>query len=165
MMKWDSIYKWMICFEKMQWKSCQWCDIRTVHLHGCYQMRAVCYKFTVALMGTATMNAMYYISVFLLLPMDILCSRCIWSRSRNKLGTRTSMCKIGICDMMAHVRSITCKIWFWIRHKFNVNKNPTDATVCRYLFTAKLRSPDQTKLEGSSGTSSMTCTRGCGYSF
>ena len=27
------------------------------------------------------------------------------------------------------------------------------------------RSPDQTMLEGSSGTSSMTCTRGCGYSF
>ena len=23
--------------------------------------------------------------------------------------------------------------------KVNVNKNPTDATVCRYLFTAKLR--------------------------
>jgi len=52
--------------------------------------------------------------------------------------------------------------------KFNVNKNPTDATVCRYLFTAKLLyigSPDQTMLEGSSGTSSMTCTGGCGYSF
>jgi len=82
----------------------------------------------------------------------------------------------------------------------NVNKNPTDATVCRYLFTAKLfymfrvsqhpssgvlktvpaasgtghttctatplqRGPDQTMLEGSSGTSSMTCTGGCGYSF
>jgi len=80
-----------------------------------------------------------------------------------------------------------------------VNKNPTDATVCRYLFTAKLlymfqvsqhpssgvlktvaaasgtgrnigtatslQSPDQTMLEGSSGTSSMTCTGGCGYSF
>jgi len=65
----------------------------------------------------------------------------------------------------------------------NVNKNPTDATVCRYLFTAKLLymfrvsqhpssgvlktvlRPDQTTLEGSSGTSSMTCTGGCGYSF
>jgi len=73
-----------------------------------------------------------------------------------------------------------------------VNKNPTDATVCRYLFTAKLlymfrvsqhpssgvlktvtaasgtgqdSCPDQTMLEGSSGTSSMTCTGGCGYSF
>jgi len=88
-----------------------------------------------------------------------------------------------------------------------VNKNPTDATVCRYLFTAKLlymfrvsqhpssgvlktvtaasgtghttgaatglcestglaqTSPDQTTLEGSSCTSIMTCTGGCGYSF
>jgi len=85
-----------------------------------------------------------------------------------------------------------------------VNKNPTDTTVCRYLFTAKLLymfrvsqnpssgvlktvpaasgtghnigaatslqrgligSPDQTTLEGSSGTRSMTCTGGCGYSF
>jgi len=26
-------------------------------------------------------------------------------------------------------------------------------------------SPDQTMLEGSSGTSGMTCTGGCGYSF
>ena len=26
-------------------------------------------------------------------------------------------------------------------------------------------SPDQTTLDGSSGTSSMTCTGGCGYSF
>jgi len=25
-----------------------------------------------------------------------------------------------------------------IEIKYNVNKNPTDATVCRYLFTAKL---------------------------
>ena len=62
-----------------------------------------------------------------------------------------------------------------------VNKNPTDATVYRYLFTAKLlyrfrvsqhwsglacasrvrlaqASPDQTTLEGSSCTSSMTYT-------
>jgi len=78
-----------------------------------------------------------------------------------------------------------------------VNKNPTDATVCRYLFTAKLlymfrvsqhpssgvlktvpaacgtghttctATPltDQTTFEGSRGTSSMTCTTGCGYSF
>ena len=87
--------------------------------------------------------------------------------------------------------------------QFSVNKNPTDATVCRYLFTAKspymfrvsqhqpsgvlktvpaasgtghntgaatplqrgLIGPDQTTLEGSSGTSNMTCTGGCGYSF
>jgi len=84
----------------------------------------------------------------------------------------------------------------------NVNKNPTDATVCRYLLTAKLLymfrvsqhpssgvlktvpaasdtghttctatslqrdlRPDQTTLEGSSGTSSMTCIGGCEYSF
>ena len=87
----------------------------------------------------------------------------------------------------------------------NVNKNPTDAAVCRYLFTAKLlhmfrvsqhpssgvlktvpaasvtghttctatplqrgligTGPDQTTLEGSSGTSSMACNGGCGYSF
>jgi len=81
----------------------------------------------------------------------------------------------------------------------NLNTNPTGATVCRYLFTAKLlylfrvsqhpssgvlktvpaasgtghttctatplQRPDQTTLEGSSRTSSMTCTGGCGYSF
>jgi len=29
----------------------------------------------------------------------------------------------------------------------------------------ELLRPDQTTLEGSSGTSSMTCTGGCGYSF
>jgi len=80
-----------------------------------------------------------------------------------------------------------------------VNKNPIDATVCRYLFTAKLlymfwvsqhpssgvlktvtaasgtghntgaatslQHPYQATLEGSSGTSIMTCTGGCGYSF
>jgi len=65
-----------------------------------------------------------------------------------------------------------------------------DATVCRYLFTAKSvymfrvsqhpssgvlktvttasgsqTSPDQATLEGSSCTSIMTCTGGCGYSF
>jgi len=81
----------------------------------------------------------------------------------------------------------------------SVNKNPTDATICRYLFTAKLlymfrvsqhpssgvlktvpaasgtghttctAAPLQRgligTLEGSSGTSSMTYTGGCGYSF
>ena len=82
----------------------------------------------------------------------------------------------------------------------NVIKNPTYATVCRYLFTAKLlymfrvsqhpssgviktvtaasgtghttcnAAPLQrgligTTLEGSSGTNSMTCTGGYGYSF
>jgi len=64
-----------------------------------------------------------------------------------------------------------------------MNKNPTDATICRYLFTAKIlymfrvsQHPssgilkivprlDQTTFEGSSGTSSMVCTGGCGYSF
>jgi len=69
-----------------------------------------------------------------------------------------------------------------------------DATVCRYLFTAKSlymfrvsqhpssgvlktvtatsgtttslqRGPDQATLEGSSCTDIMTCTGGCGYSF
>ena len=58
---------------------------------------------------------------------------------------------------------------------FNVNKNPTDATVCRYLFTAKLhymfrvsQHPSSGVLKtvpAASGTSSMTCTGGCGYSF
>jgi len=88
-----------------------------------------------------------------------------------------------------------------------VNKNPTDATACRYLFIAKLlymfrvsqhpssgvlktvtatsgtghttgaATPLQRGLIGtglcescglaqtSGGTSSMTCTGGCGYSF
>jgi len=49
-----------------------------------------------------------------------------------------------------------------------VNKNPTDATVCRYLFTAKLlymfrasQHPSSGVLKTvptASGTSSMTCT-------
>jgi len=57
----------------------------------------------------------------------------------------------------------------------NVNKNPTDATVCRYLFTAKLlymfrvsQHPSSGVLKtvpAVSGTSSMTCTGDCGYSF
>ena len=73
-----------------------------------------------------------------------------------------------------------------------MNKNSTDATVCRYLFTAKLlymfrvsqypssgvlktvttasgtghNTGTATPLQhGLSGTSSMTCTGGCGYSF
>lgn len=104
--------------RKLQCNSCQWYDVRTVHLHGTYQIQVVCYIFTMAVMGTATMNATYNCSVFLLLPMDIVCSWCVWSTSRHKLGSRPSMWGIGTCDMMAHVSSITCKIWFWIRHKF-----------------------------------------------
>jgi len=56
-----------------------------------------------------------------------------------------------------------------------VNKNPTDATVCRYLFTAKLlymlrvsQHPSSGVLKtepAASGTSSMACTGGCVYSF
>ena len=84
----------------------------------------------------------------------------------------------------------------WLTVKSYVDKNPTDATVCRYLFTAKLlymfrvsQHPSsgvlktvpaasgtghttctatplqQTTLEGSRGTSIMTCTGGCGYNF
>ena len=59
--------------------------------------------------------------------------------------------------------------------QYNVNKNPTDATVCRYLFTAKLlymfrvsQHPSSGVLNtvpAASGTSSMTCTGGCGYSI
>jgi len=79
-----------------------------------------------------------------------------------------------------------------------LTKIQPDATVCRYLFTAKSlymfrvsphpssgvlktvtatsgtvllfvrlaqTSPDQATLEGSSCTSIMTCTEGCGYRF
>ena len=59
--------------------------------------------------------------------------------------------------------------------KNNVNKNPADATVCRYLFTAKLlymirvsQHPSSGVLKtvlAASGTSSMTCTGDCEYSF
>jgi hypothetical protein len=101
---------------KLQWNCCQWKYIRTVHLHGCYQMQAVCYKFTMVVMGTDTMNAMYSCSVFLLLPMEIVCSGYVLSRCRHKLHIWTSIWGIVICDLMAHVPSITCKIWFWIRH-------------------------------------------------
>ena len=51
---------------------------------------------------------------------------------------------------------------------FNVNKNPTDATVCRYLFTAKLlymfwvsQHPSSGVLKtvpAASGTGHTTCT-------
>ena len=51
---------------------------------------------------------------------------------------------------------------------FNVNKNPTDATVCRYLFTAKLlymfrvsQHPSSEVLKtvpAASGTGHTTCT-------
>jgi len=101
--------------------------------------------------------------------------------------------------------NINCVLIFSATFVRNVNKNATDATVCRYLFTAKLlymfrvsqhplsgvlktvpaasgtghtictstplqrgpigTGPDQTSLERSSGTNSMTCTGGCGYSF
>ena len=37
--------------------------------------------------------------------------------------------------------------------------------VCASRTRLSQTSPDQTTLEGSSGTSSMTCTGGCGYSF
>ena len=56
-----------------------------------------------------------------------------------------------------------------------VNKNPTYVTLCRYLFTAKLlyifrvsQHPSSGVLKtapAASGTSSMTCTGGCGCSF
>jgi len=52
--------------------------------------------------------------------------------------------------------------------KFSVNKNPTDATVCRYLFTAKLlymfwvsQHPSSgilNTLTAASGTGHTTCT-------
>jgi len=58
---------------------------------------------------------------------------------------------------------------------FNVNKNPTDATACRYLFTAKLLYMFRVSQHPSSGvfktvpaasvTGHTTCTGGCGYSF
>ena len=58
---------------------------------------------------------------------------------------------------------------------FCVNKNPTDATVCRYLFTAKLlymfrvsQHPSSGVLKtvtAACGTGHTTCTGGCGYSF
>ena len=98
-----------------------------------------------------------------------------------------------------NVMNIVYYNYIYIYYAINVNKNPTDATVCRYLFTAKLlymfrvsqhpssgvlktvpaasgtghtictATPLQRgligTLEWSSGTSSMTCTGGCGYSF
>jgi len=63
----------------------------------------------------------------------------------------------------------------YIYTHFNVNKNPTDATLCRYLFTAKLlymfrvsQHPSLGVLKtvpATSGTGHTTCTGGCGYSF
>ena len=58
---------------------------------------------------------------------------------------------------------------FLRRHNFfNVNKNPTDATVCKYLFTAKLlymfrmsQHPSSGVLKtvpATSGTGHTTCT-------
>ena len=45
------------------------------------------------------------------------------------------------------------------KQKKNVNKNPTDATVC-----STATSP-QRGLQATLGGSSCTCTGGCGYSF
>jgi len=39
------------------------------------------------------------------------------------------------------------------------------SNVCASRMRLAQTSPDQTTLEGSDGTSSMTCTGGCGYSF
>jgi len=61
-------------------------------------------------------------------------------------------------------------------HKFfNVNKNPTDATICRYLFTAKLlfmfrvsQHPSSGVLKtvpAASGTGHTTCTATAGTVF
>ena len=71
----------------------------------------------------------------------------------------------------------TCHVYFEIGRNFagaviitllNVNKNPTDATVCRYLFTAKLfymfrvsQHPSSGVLKtvsAASGTGHTTCT-------
>jgi len=41
----------------------------------------------------------------------------------------------------------------------------TGNTTCTCNATPLPSPPDQTTLEGSSATSSMTCTGGCGYSF
>jgi len=56
--------------------------------------------------------------------------------------------------------------------KYTVNKNPTDAKICRYLFTAKLlymfrvsKHPSSGVLKtlpAASGTGHNTCTGGCG---
>jgi len=98
------------------------------------------------------------------------------------LHTKRDICYLGKEQQNSAVPNALPK------YQYTVNKNPTDATVCRYLFTKKLlymfrvsqhpssgvlktvpaasgTDPDQTTLEGSSGTSSMTCTGGCWYSF
>jgi len=47
---------------------------------------------------------------------------------------------------------------------FNVNKNPTDATVCRYLFTAKLLYMFRVSQHPSSGVSKIVpATSGTGH--
>jgi len=70
---------------------------------------------------------------------------------------------------------IKCKNTDGISDQLIVNKNPTDATVCRYLFIAKLlymfrvsQHPSSGVLKtvpAASGTGHTTCTGGCRYSF
>ena len=76
-----------------------------------------------------------------------------------------------VCIGFSQCNMETCKC----KYSIYVNKNPTDATVCRYLFTAKLLYMfwvSQHPLSGvlktvpaASGTGHTTCTGGCGYSF
>jgi len=43
--------------------------------------------------------------------------------------------KALVVETMYSIEAVSQLFWFYY---YNVNKNPTDATVCRYLFTAKL---------------------------
>jgi len=65
------------------------------------------------------------------------------------------------CKATLHVSGVTALI---IRSTKNVPAaSGTGPTIC--TATPLQRDPDQTTLEGSNGTSIMTCTRGCGYNF
>jgi len=83
----------------------------------------------------------------------------------SNISTQLINCKIFYLSFGSHIKNKQC----------NVNKNLTDATLCKYLFPAKLlymfrvsQHPSSGVLKtvpAASGTSSMTCTGGCEYSF
>jgi len=85
---------------------------------------------------------------------------------KTKSGRATEEAKIH--PALLRLLLLLLLLLWWLLWYFNVNKNPTDATVCRYLFTAKLlymfrvsQHPSSGVLKtvpAASGTGHTTCT-------
>jgi len=81
----------------------------------------------------------------------------------NKKSNRSNSMQICIhCKATLHVSGVTAPI---IRSIKNYTRSLRYRSYYLYRTRLAQTSPDQTTLEGCSGTSSMTCTGGCGYSF